>query len=423
MPKKRARKPEFKRRIYLDYAATTPVDPEVFLAMAPYFTNTFGNPGSMHIFGQSASGAVFEARRIIADALQATPEEIFFTGSATEANNLFLRGVCAGKKGKNIIISAVEHESIYETANDLESEGIEIRKIPVSPEGVINLSYLKTAIDENTLLISVMYANNEIGTIEPMAQIAEIIRNFKSGKLSNLNLGVDYPLLHTDAVQALQYLSLSVKSLHVDAITLSAHKIYGPKGIGALYIRDKGRATGNKQQAIRRKRSMSPAAVYLLPIITGGGQELGMRSGTENVPAIVGFGRAVQLLYESQEKETKRMYALRDYFWNQLKKQNPKLQLNGVSLKKNIRLPNNLNIRFPERSAQELLIALDLHGVSASSGPACGARSTMPSKTLLEIGLSEKEAKESIRFMLGKFTTRHDIDTALRVIKNNIKTP
>ena len=429
---------DFMKRIYFDYAATTPVDPAVFATMKPYFSEKFGNPSSLHFFGQEAMAAIDESREKIAKNIGANFREIIFTGSATEANNLALRGAIKEFKIKNlgfrdaphskshipnprVIVSVIEHESILETCRDLESEGVEIIYLPANREGAVDLKKLKEALNERTILVSTMYANNEIGTIQPIAEIAKAISEFriKNLEFSNKNNPksyilnpIFYPLLHTDAVQAFQYLDCDVNKLGVDLMTLSAHKIYGPKGVGVLYA-----------------RALSPKPYPLNPIITGGGQEFGFRSGTENVAAIVGFAKAIELVSNSRELENKRIKKISDYFWKELKKINPKVQINGASdvrcqVSGVNKLPNILNIYFPEsagwRTAKDLLIKLDLAGVAVSSGSACSTRSSKPSHVLKSCGLSENRIKSSLRFSLGRFTAKAEINEAIKRLKKII---
>lgn len=410
------------KRIYLDYAATTPVDPAVLDATLPWFAESsparhasrlagvagWGNPGSLHYFGQQAMAAVDESRERIAGAIGADFREIIFTGSATEANNLALRGAIgkyisgnrpriSGNQRPRLIVSAIEHESVLETAKDLERDGIEAIYLPVDKNGIVDLKKLKSALNEWTILVSVMCANNEIGTIQPIAEIAKIIKAFRVE-------GSGRPPFHTDAVQAFQYLDCGADKFGVDLMTLSAHKIYGPKGIGALYIRHP--STDNRK---------------LSPIITGGGQEFGLRSGTENVPAIVGFAEAVELAVKNRDKEFKRIAELRNHFWEGLKKIYPKAQLNigGNQLldqRPSAVLPNILNVYFPGHEAQDLLTKFDLAGIAASSGSACSARSIKPSHVLKALGYPEKRIRNSIRFSLGRPTTKAEIDEALKRI-------
>jgi len=428
------------KRIYLDYAATTPMDMKVKKAMAPYFSappaGGFGNPGSLHFFGQKAMTAVDESREKIAKAINAEFREIIFTGSATEANNLALRGIVKKFKIKDlrfkiprIIVSAIEHDSILETCRDLEREEIEIIYLPVNKQGIIDLKKLKESLNERTVLVSIMCANNEIGIVQNIAGISKIIKDFKKE-----NFFSKYPLFHTDAVQAFQFLDCDVNKLGVDLMTLSAHKIYGPKGIGTLYINSKLQ-TPNYKQILNSKNKIQNKktkiwdlgfGIWDLPVVkpltTGGGQEFGLRSGTENVAAIVGFAKAIELVSNSRELENKRVRQLTDYFWRELKKLSPKAEINGL---KDLRfmiydlrkLPNILNVYFPNQNSQDLLIKLDLNGIAVSSGSACSARATKPSHVLKAIGLSDKKIKSSLRFSLGKFTTKEEINRALKIIK------
>ena len=431
------------KSIYLDYAASTPIDPRVVAAMSPYFTEIFANPNSLHRFGQEASRAVFVSRQTIARSLGADYKEIIFTGSATEANNLALRGsikaiqkiqIHSNNSNGNsdilnrprIIVSVIEHESVLETCRDLEKEGVEVIYISVNKEGIVDLKKLKSTLNDRTVLVSVMYANNEIGTIQPIDKISEIIRNFRESRIKNQeSRKADskfiihnslFPLFHTDAVQAFQYLDCNVKNLGVDLMTLSAHKIYGPKGIGALYVRD---AIQKIQIHSNNSNGNSDISDRLLaPIITGGDQENGLRSGTENVSYIVGFAKAVEIADKVRGPESARVEKLRNYFWRSLQKTfSPKsIALNG-SLQN--RLPNNLNIYFAGRSAQELLIKLDLvGGVAASSGAACATRVNKESHVLKALGFTPARASGSLRFSLGRPTTKKEIDSAVEKLKN-----
>jgi len=389
------------KKIYLDYAATTPLDPGVERAMRPYFTAVFGNPGSLHRFGQEAAQAVYHSRRIIAKAIGAKTEEIVFTGSATEANNLVLRGLIQKSKIKNqshhsplkIITTVIEHESILETARNLEKQAVEVVYLPVNQGGLVNLEKLKAALDERTILVSIQYANSEIGVIQPIKEIAGIIKGFD-----------EKILFHTDAVQAFPFLPCAVNQLGVDSMTLSAHKIYGPKGIGLIYIRMTG--------------PISP----IDPIITGGGQERGFRSGTENVTAIVGFGKAVELIAGRRQSEKRRIKKLRDYLWRQLKRIFPQSEINGEAALagdgSEKRLPNNLNLYLPGKSAQDWCLELDLSGVAVSPGTACSAHTARPSYVIEAMGFAGDRPRSSVRFVLGRPTTKSDIDKTLKIIKN-----
>jgi cysteine desulfurase len=384
-------------RFYFDYASTTPIDPRVLKEMKPYFNVFYGNAGSLHFWGQKALKALDLSREKIAKCVGADFNEIIFTSGATEANNLALRGTFHFFKIKNqnilpkIIVSQIEHESVLETAHNLENYGAKVIYLPVNKYGFVSLKKLKEELDINTILVSIMYANNEIGTIEPIKKIAKIINDFK--KENNLI----YPLLHTDASQAFQFLDCNVLNLGVDLMTFSSHKIYGPKGIGALYIKNK----------IKDK---------IWPQITGGGQEFKMRSGTENIPSIVGFAKAIELAFNWRQKEFKRIYDLRNYFWKNLKLIFKKIKLNQEP---NFRstLPNILNIYFPGKNSDELITKLDLLGIAVSSGSACRARSPEPSYVLLACGYNKDRAQQSLRFSFGRFTKKQDIDKALALIK------
>ncbi|MBU6500382.1 MAG: cysteine desulfurase [Patescibacteria group bacterium] len=386
-------------RLYFDYAASTPVDPRVLEAMQPYFRDIFGNPGSLHSFGQEALSAVDASRETIAKAIGAEFREIIFTGSATEANNLALRGairvVRNNIKNPKIIISCIEHESVLETAQDLEKDGAEVVRLPVDKRGIVDPADLARELNERTALVSIMYANNEIGAVNNIERLSRTVSDFRNDKF--------YPLLHTDAAQALQFLDCGVEKLGIDLMTLSAHKIYGPKGVGALYIRN---------------------GSVLAPILTGGGQEFGWRSGTENVPAIVGFSKAVELIgvgarlpVGRRELESKRILELRDYFWDELKKICSQAEINGPENSAD-KLPNIINVYFPGRKAEDLLAEFDLAGLAVSAGSACRSRAVDSSYVIEALGYPKERARQSIRFSLGGPTTKVEVDNALTVIKN-----
>lgn len=379
------------KRIYLDYAATTPLDPKVEKVMLPYFSKMFGNPGSLHFFGREALSAVDVAREKIAGLLGAYFREIIFTGSATEANNLVLRGVVKASRVKdpNIVISSLEHPSVFETAASLERDGVEIRKVAVNKDGSVDTGSLKGKLDGNTVLVSVMYANNELGTILPVREISEIIRKFREGNDSV------YPLFHSDAVQAFQYLDCRPDELGLDFMTLSAHKIYGPKGIGLLY-----------------KREM-PGPGNLSPVMTGGDQEFGLRPGTENVASIVGFAESLKLASERREKEYERMKELGLYFCKEAENMSEGIEINGPAPEK--KLPNVHNVYFPGKKAGELLMEFDLAGISVSAGSACKTRSPKESRVVSSV-YSEERAASSVRFSFGRGTGRKEIDRALSII-------
>ncbi len=386
------------KRIYLDYAATTPVDPEVLRAITPYFSGHFGNPGSLHVEGQEAIAAVDRSRETIARAIGADFRQIVFTSSASEANNLALRGAVRKfrdahetmRKGKSrIIISAIEHESVLETARDLAQEGVEVIFVPVSADGTVDLKKIKENLTGHTALVSVMYANNEIGTIEPIVEIARIIAAFR-GKGA-------FPLFHTDAAQAFQFLDCDVKKMGVDLMTISSHKIYGPKGIGALYVKELS---------------------LLAPMVTGGGQEFGLRSGTENVPGIVGFAKAVELACAARGEESKRIAALRSRLWERIRSIFPEAEINGSAIGgETPALPNILNVYFPGHAAEDLLAKFDLNGLAVSAGSACRSRAIKSSYVIEAVGHSKERAKSSIRFSLGRPTTEAEISAAASIIK------
>ena len=382
----------------MDYAATTPMDSGVEIAIRPFYSGIFGNPSSSHLHGQEASRAVFLARQGIAKALNADYAEIVFTGSATEANNLAVRGVferaLQEKKNKpRIIISAIEHESVYEACMALKRlYGAEIIEVPVSGEGIIDLTKLEAALNENTVLVSIQMANSELGVIQPIKEIAEITKNYKLKTNSSV-----YPLFHTDAVQAFQYMKCDVADLGVDMMTLSGHKIYGPKGIGLLYIK---KGVGIESQ------------------VAGGGQEGGMRSGTENVAAIVGFAKAVEITEKLRVKESRRVAALRDALWKGIKKIIPDAELNGPPAGGcTDRLPNNLSVYLPSRPAQDVCIELDMMGIAVSPGTACASRAAEPSRVLKALGFSGDRPMSSIRFSLGRQTTMGEIHSVLSTLK------
>ena len=395
------------KNIYLDYAATTPVDKEVRRAMAPYFGDKFGNPSSVHSFGQEAIAAVDKARETIAGLLNCGFHEIIFTGSATEANNLAIKGLVNQLSTLNyaiarngviskyhVISTNIEHESVHEPLKELQKSGHEITYLEANKDGFIKISDLEKSVKDNTILVSVIYANNEIGTIQPVKEIGRLLEKINA-KRAGSGLGRIY--FHTDAVQALNYLECRPDWLKADLMTFSGHKIYGPKGVGALYI-----------------RSRAP----LSPLISGGGQEFGYRSGTENVAYIAGFAKAAELAFKNREKRLKKVLKLRNRLLELIIKNNRGVKLNGAV--KN-RLPSNINIRIPGISSETLLIALDQAGIAVSSGAACSARASAPSHVLTAIGLTEKQAKESIRITLGKDTDEADIKKAAVAINQLIK--
>jgi len=369
-------------RIYLDYAATTPPSPEVRAAMEPYLLpNGFGNPSSLHADGQRAKRALDAARDTLADALGCQFSEISFTSGGTESDNAALVGVMLANKsrGNHFITTAIEHEAVTETAQFLETLGFRVTVLPVDEFGTVSPQSVADALTDETVLVSVMHANNEVGTIQPLREIADVVHAHGA-------------YLHSDAVQTFGQLPVTIDALGVDLLTLSAHKIYGPKGAGALYVR---------------------SGIAIEPLLHGGGQERQRRSGTENVPAIVGFGEAVRLLLPGRAAEAKRLTALRDFFWSTLAASIPGVVLNGHPVN---RLPNNLNISLPGLDAETLLLSLDRAGVSASSGSACTSGSIEPSPVLTAMGLSEDSVKSALRLTLGRGTTPEELDRTVEIL-------
>jgi len=369
------------RRIYLDYAATTPTHPEVVKAMLPYFTEVFGNPSSLYSYGQEAKGAIEEARGKVAGLIGARDEEIVFTSGGTEADNFAIKGLAyTNESQKNhIITSSIEHHAVIETCKFLEKRGFSVTYLPVDEYGLIDPDDVKKAIINKTILISVMHGNNEIGTIEPIANIGRIAQE----------TGVYF---HTDAVQTVGHIPVDVSELRVDLLSMSAHKLYGPKGVGALYIRK-----GTK----------------LTPFMHGGEQERRRRASTENVPAIVGFGKAVELAGQEMGEESEWLPHLRGRLIKGLQERIDHTCLNGHPLK---RLPNNANISVEFVEGESMLLNLDLEGICVSTGSACSSSSLEPSHVLLATGLSPEQAHGSLRFSLGKWTTEEDIDRVLEVL-------
>lgn len=368
--------------IYLDNAATTKTAPEVVDAMLPYFTENYGNPSTIYGLGSAAKKAVNQARRIIAEAIGAKQEEIYFTAGGSEADNWALKAAAEayGSKGKHIITTKIEHHALLHTCEYLEKQGFEVTYLDVDEDGLIDLEALKAAIRPDTILISIMYANNEIGTIEPIAEIGAIAKE----------RGI---LFHTDAVQAFGQVPLNVDELHVDMLSASAHKLNGPKGIGMLYIR-----TG----------------VKIRSFVHGGSQERSRRAGTENVPGIVGFGAAVERAVRIMDEKTKKETELRDYLIERIEKEIPYCRLNGHRTK---RLPGNVNFAFQFIEGESMLIMLDMKGVCGSSGSACTSGSLDPSHVLLAIGLKHEIAHGSLRLTLSEENTKEEMDFVVDELK------
>ena len=387
------------KKIYLDYAATTPVDKKVLDEMMPYFSEKFGNPSSVHSFGGEALEAVEKARQQIANFLNCNSTEVFFTSGATESNNWMVRGIIDEVKNKklkdksHLITSSFEHHCVLNSFKAVEENGAEVSYLKVDKDGLVNIEDVRKAIRKNTILISIMYANNEIGTIEPIAEIGKLLREINSERKKN-NLPRIY--FHTDAVQAANYLDCDVEKLGVDLLSLSAHKIYGPKGVGTLYIKK-----GTKIKSVQK----------------GGEQENNFRSGTHNVPGIVGFGKAVSLISENR-KGTKEIKKLRDYLMDEILKNISNSYLNGS---KELRLPHNTNISFSGIEGESLLMLFDQEGIAVSTGSACSSTSLQPSHVLNAIGVSPELSHSSIRFTLGKETTKEEINYVLKVLIKKVE--
>lgn len=375
-----------KKMIYLDNAATTKTSPEVVEAMLPYFSEVYGNPSSIYELASSAKNAVDGARGEIAGVLNCEPENIYFTAGGTEADNWALKAAfeAYGTKGNHIITTKIEHHAILHTCEYLEKRGARITYLDVDENGLVDIKELEAAITEDTILISIMFANNEIGTIQPVAQIGQIAREH----------GI---LFHTDAVQAFGQVPIDVKAMNIDMLSSSAHKIKGPKGIGFLYIR-KG--------------------VKIRSFIHGGAQERKRRAGTENVPGIVGYGRAARLAADTMEERRRKETQMRDYLIHRILKEVPYTRLNGHPEK---RLPNNVNISFRFVEGESLLIMLDMEGICASSGSACTSGSLDPSHVLLAIGLPHEIAHGSLRLTLSDETTKEELDFVIEQIKKIVE--
>ncbi len=366
------------KRIYLDYAATTPCDPQVLKAMEPYFFEKFGNPSSIHTEGQEAKRAIEDARERLASFLGAKPEEIIFTSGGTESNNFAVGGVAyaQAKKGNHIITTSIEHHAIIEPCKLLEKRGFKVTYVSTDKYGLVSPDDIKKAITDKTILISVMHANNEIGTIEPIAEIGKITRD----------KGICF---HTDAVQTVGHIPVNVNDLNIDLLSLSAHKFYGPKGVGALYVR----------RGTRIER-----------FLHGGDQEKGRRASTHNTPGIVGLGRAIELCKDKMQDEAKFQLRLRDKLIKEIPSRIPDVYLNGHPQQ---RLPNNVNFSIKYIEGESILLNLDMLGIAASTGSACTSTSLEPSHVLLAIGLSHEIAHGSLRLTLGRWTKEDDIDYLL----------
>ena len=373
------------KRIYLDYAATTPVRPEVIQAMLPYYADSFGNPSSINFYGLESRQAIDLARTKVAEAIWAKKEEIVFTGGGSEADNLAIKGVADAniRKGNHIITSVIEHHAVLQTCKFLEIRGFKVTYLPVYKYGLVDPESVRKAITDKTILISIMHANNEIGTIQPIGEIGKIARK----------AGIYF---HTDAVQTTGHIPVNVSELKVDMLSMSAHKFYGPKGVGVLYVRK-----GTK----------------LTSLIHGGEQESGRRAGTENVPGIVGLGKAIELAGLEMTTETERLIVLRDRLTKGIIEKIDHVRLNGHHEQ---RLPNNVNINVDFIEGESTCLNLDLEGICISTGSACSSSDAEPSHVLLGIGLSHEQARSSLRFTLGRLTTAEDIDRVLDVLPRSV---
>jgi cysteine desulfurase len=373
--------------IYLDNAATTKLDPRVLKKMMPYFSNNYGNPSSIHGLGQSAFSDLEKAREKVAKNLKAKKEGIVFTSSATESNNLIIRGVALANKSEKrnrIIISSIEHPCVREAAKRLTREGFVVDYVKANREGIVEARDLEKIMKKDVILVSVMMVNNEIGTISNVKELAKITHKYGA-------------YFHTDAVQAVPYLKIDILGMGIDFLSLSAHKFYGPKGVGLAYINPDVKVT---------------------PLIVGGGQENNLRSSTHNLPGIIGLSEALAISYQERDTYLKKIKELRNYFWQQLKKEIPEVKLNG-SVKK--RVPANLNVMFRYVEGEAILMDLSQKGIFVSTGSACSASDLRASYVLKEIGLDKNYLNSNIRFSLGRFNTKKEIDYTVKALGQTVK--
>ncbi len=369
--------------IYLDNAASTAIHDDVFEEMLPFLKEAYGNPSSIHTVGRRASTGIQVSRKRISELVNCLPEEIFFTSGGTESNNTAISGVASANRGKRIITSSIEHDAVLEPCKRLEDDGYQIIYLPVDNRGLINPSDLEKSISEDTCLVSIMWANNEVGTIQPIAELAKICNEKKI-------------LFHTDAIQALGKTPIDLKEIGVDLLSVSSHKIYGPKGVGALFIR-KG--------------------VKINPIILGGGQEKGFRSGTENVASIIGFGKAAELARLNLKKNLEHMKELRNHLIAKIQNEIPHVKLNGDSDK---RLVNNIHLTFLGVKGEDLILKLDEHGIAASTGSACSVNRQRASHVLKAMDLDHEQIEGSLRLSLGIFNSKEEIDDTIKTLKKII---
>ncbi|MEW5907716.1 MAG: cysteine desulfurase family protein [Patescibacteria group bacterium] len=392
-----------KKRIYLDHAATTYIDSRVKKAMGEFLIEKFGNPSSIYKEGRIAKQAIEESRKRIAKIIGAESEEIIFTNGGTESDNLAILGVAkrlARKVKPHIITTKIEHHAVLNPCKFLERQGFQVTYLDVGQNGIINPDDLLKVLRPETILISIMYANNEIGTIQPISEVSRIIKNFRNRQISNkskiLNTKYKIPLFHTDACQAPSYLDINVKKLGVDFMTFNGSKIYGPKGIGVLYIK-KG--------------------IEIQPILFGGEQENSLRPGTENVPGIIGLAEALKISQKEKTRESRRLTALRDYFIKRLLSEIPNVFLNGHPKK---RLANNINVSILGVEGESVVLYLDKAGISCSTGSACTSSKLEPSHVIMALGRSHQYAHGSIRFTLGKRTKKSDIDYTMKILIKSV---
>lgn len=373
------------KRIYLDHSATTHVDTRVLEAMLPYFSEKFGNASSLHSFGQEAAETLAISRELVAAALGAKPSEIIFTSGGTESDNLAIKGAAYmhSSKGRHIITSVIEHPAVLRTCEELEREGFEVTYVPVDSEGILDLKFLEDSIRHDTILISIMHANNEIGTIQPIKKISDLI----SGRET---------ILHTDAVQSVGKIPTDVNQLGVDMLSISSHKLHGPKGVGALYLR---------------------SGVNIMPLVQGGGHERGLRPGTENIPGIVGFAKAMSISKDQLEEDSKHMQHLRDSMIKKIQSRIPHVRLNGHE---KTRLPNNVNMSFRHVEGESLLMLLDMNGVAVSTGSACSSKSQKASHVLTAIDPGVEYIHGSLRFTLGRENSMEEIDIVVDLLEEAV---
>ncbi len=373
-------------KVYLDNAATTRLDERILAKMKPYFLEKYGNASSIHSLGQEAFIALQDAKERVAKLLGGESESVIFTSSATESNNLIVKGVALANqnKGKKIIISNIEHPCVKESANELTRAGFTVEFAPVNAEGIVSPEALEKIIDKETVLVSVMMVNNEIGTIQDISALAKIAHKFGA-------------YFHTDAVQAIPYLQIDIKKMGIDLLSLSAHKFYGPKGVGIAYI-GKG--------------------IKIKPLIIGGGQENGVRAGTYNMPGIIGAVSALELAYKERTTYLKKIKILKDYFWKQMQKEISGVKLNGSAIK---RVPANLNVMFGSIEGEAILMDLSYKGICVSTGSACSATNLRASTVLSAIGLNKNFLNSNIRFSLGRYNTKKEIDYTIKCLKDTVK--